>query len=126
MQLVGANPKPRVSGVNVLPGKVNYFHGNDPKQWRTNIPTYTKVKYERVYPGIDLVYYGNQRQLEHDFVVAPGADPKAIRLTFIGEEALTIGVQGDLVLKIAGGDVRLRKPRAYQNINGQQREIDGC
>lgn len=76
IQLIGANPKPQISGFDALPGKVNYFRGNKPIQWRTNIQTYAKVNYENVYPGIDLVYYGNQRQLEHDFVVAPGADPK--------------------------------------------------
>jgi hypothetical protein len=76
MKLIGANPQPPVAGLEELPGKVNYFIGNDPTKWRTNVPTYTKVKYEDVYPGVDLVYYGNQRQLEYDFVVAPGADPK--------------------------------------------------
>jgi len=125
MQLVGADPKPRISGVAALPGKVNYFHGKDSKQWRTNIPTYAKVKYENVYPGIDLVYYGNQRQLEHDFVVAPGADPKTIRLAFKGVEKLDIDPQGDLVLKAEGDDVRLEKPVVYQEIKGQRWEIDG-
>ncbi len=125
MQLVGADPKPRISGVDALPGKVNYFHGKDSKQWRTNIPTYAKVKYENVYPGIDLVYYGNQRQLEHDFVVAPGADPKTIRLAFKGVEKLDIDPQGDLVLKAEGDDVRLEKPVVYQEIKGQRWEIDG-
>jgi len=125
MQLVGANPNSKVGGLDELPGKVNYFRGHDPKQWRTNIPTYAKVKYEKVYPGIDLIYYGNQRQLEYDFIVAPGADPKAVRLVFEGADKLTIDKQGDLVLKSGGGDVRLHKPRVYQDINGQQREIEG-
>src|SRR5262249_9145044 len=68
MKIVGANPQPEVAGGVELPGKVNYFIGNDPKKWRTNISTYAKVKYQGVYPGIDLVYYGNQQQLEYDFV----------------------------------------------------------
>src|SRR5437660_11479136 len=80
MKLVGANQAANVTALDELPGKTNYFVGNDPKKWRTDVPTYGKVKYEGVYPGVDLVYYGNQRQLEYDFVVAPGADPKAITL----------------------------------------------
>ncbi|MFQ5674234.1 MAG: hypothetical protein ACE5G9_14225 [Nitrospinales bacterium] len=84
MRLANANPSPAVSGVDQLPGKSNYFTGSDPKQWRTNVANYKKVRYEAVYPGIDLVYYGNQRQLEYDFIVAPGADPKAIELAFQG------------------------------------------
>ncbi len=86
MSLVGANPNAEVSGLDELPGKANYFLGNDPAKWRTNVPTYAKVKYRDVYPGVDLVYYGNQRQLEYDFVVAPGADPSAIRLAFVSTE----------------------------------------
>jgi hypothetical protein len=80
MKLAGANRNSKVAGLEELPGKSNYFIGNDPKKWRTNVATYAKVKYSEVYPGIDLVYYGNQGQLEYDFVVAPGADPRAINL----------------------------------------------
>ncbi len=81
MQLVGANPGARVTGADELPGKANYFLGNDPSQWHTDIPTYAKVRYESVYPGVDLVYYGAQGgELEYDFVVEPGADPAAIKL----------------------------------------------
>src|SRR6266566_4456761 len=80
MKLVGANQAANVTALDELPGKSNYFIGNDRKKWRTDVPTYGKVKYEGIYPGVDLVYYGNQRQLEYDFVVAPGADPKAITL----------------------------------------------
>ena len=71
MKLVGANPSPQLTGRDELPGKSNYFIGNDPSKWRTNVTTYAKVKYADVYPGVDLVYYGNQRQLEYDFLVAP-------------------------------------------------------
>src|SRR5271166_3929377 len=81
MRLVGANAKAAVMGADEFPGKSNYFIGNDPKKWRTNVPNYAQVKYQNVYPGVDLVYYGNQGgQLEYDFVVAPGADPSAIKL----------------------------------------------
>jgi hypothetical protein len=83
MRLVGANPNAKVVGLDPLPGKSNYFIGNDPKKWRTNVSQYAKVKYEGIYSGIDLVYYGNpsaEGRVEYDFIVAPGADPKAIRL----------------------------------------------
>jgi len=125
IKLVGANPKPHVSGVDALPGKVNYFRGNKSNQWRTNIPTYAKVKQEQVYPGIDLVYYGNQRQLEHDFIIAPGADPKTIRLAFSGINKLAIDPRGDLLVQVAGGEVRLAQPVIYQEIDGKRHEIEG-
>src|SRR3989475_8787609 len=88
MKLLGANPTPRVTGVEELPGRSNYFVGNDPAKWRANVPTYAKVEYRNVYPGVNLVYHGNQRQLEYDFVVSPGADPKAITLAFEGVEGM--------------------------------------
>ena len=125
MKLVGANPSPRVSGLEELPSRSNYFIGNDPKNWRTNVPHYAKVQYKDVYPGVDLVYYGNQRQLEYDLVVAPGTDPGAIQLAFEGEENLEIDAQGDLVLDSAGGQVRLHKPLVYQQVEGVRREISG-
>ena len=81
---VGANPGPEIVGADTLPGKSHYFIGSDPQKWVTNAPTYSQIKYRGVYPGVDLIYYGNQRQLEYDFVVAPGADPNPIGLTFEG------------------------------------------
>ena len=125
MSLVGAAPKPVVSGLDELPGKVNYFIGKDRSKWRTNLPTYARVHYREVYPGIDLVYYGNQHQLEYDFVLAPGADPKKIVLGFKGADKLEIDAQGDLVLHAAGGDLRQHKPIMYQTIDGIRREIAG-
>src|SRR5439155_27330908 len=95
MRLEGSNPAPLVSGLEPLPGKANYFLGNDPEQWRTNVPTYAKVKYEQVYSGVDLIYYGSQRQLEYDFVVAPEANPQAIGLSFEGADALAVDAHGD-------------------------------
>lgn len=126
MKLVGANPQAPVVGLDELPGKSNYFVGNDAKKWRTNITTYAKVRYKDVYPGVDLVYHGNQGQLEYDFVVAPGADPRAIRLEVKTQrselEALRsqpetdprISADGDLVLPTEGGEVRFHKPVVYQ------------
>jgi Beta-propeller repeat len=123
--LVGAARKPAVTGVDELPGKANYFIGKDPAKWRTDVPTYAKVHYGNVYPGIDLVYYGNQRQLEYDFIVAPGADPKKIAFDFKGADKLEIDAQGELVLHTAGGDIRQHKPIVYQEIDGARRDIAG-
>ncbi len=126
MKLVGANPSPRVSGLEELPGKNNYFIGNDPSKWRTRVPHYAKVQYDEVYPGVDLVYYGNQRRLEYDLVVEPGADPRGITLSFEGVERLRIDAQGDLVLDTPGGEIRQHKPLVYQEVDGVRREIAGA
>src|SRR5437899_9675053 len=123
IRFVGANPVPAVAGVGELPGRSSYFVGNDPKKWRANVPTYAKVEYRDVYPGVNLVYYGNQRQLEYDFVVSPGADPKAITLAFGGVDGAAIDALGDLVLRADGSEVRLRKPVVYQEQNGQRAVI---
>ena len=97
-----------------LTGKVNYLLGNDPTKWHRDIPTYGKVEYKGVYPGINLVYYGNQQQLEYDFVVAPGIDPSVIKLQFNGPERLRLDQAGDLVMTFSGGELRFRRPVAYQ------------
>jgi uncharacterized repeat protein (TIGR01451 family) len=125
MNLVDGNPSAAVVGQDLLPGKINYFLGPDPAQWRTNIPTYAKVAYTDVYPGIDLVYYGNQRQLEYDFVVKPGSDPSRIGLEYGGANSMTLGAQGDLVLGTDGGQVTLKRPVLYQEIGGQRRDVSG-
>jgi hypothetical protein len=135
MKLVGANAGAAVTGADELPGKSNYFIGNDPKKWHSNVPTYAEVKYKAVYPGVDLVYYGNQGgQLEYDFVVAPGADPNVITLD-VGADGvrptdavmddvhrtkggrrspLQIAADGDLVVNTDGGQIRFHKPIVYQ------------
>ena len=125
MQLLGANPSASITGLEQLPGRINYFIGNNPQQWRTNIPTYAKVKYEATYPGIDLLYYGNQRQLEFDFIVAPGADPEAIRLSMEGADHLEVDAQGDLVLHAGSEQIRAAKPLVYQVVNGIRQEVSG-
>jgi len=125
MSLVGATRKPLVSGRHELPGKANYFIGKDPAGWRTNVPTYAKVRYQNVYPSVDLIYYGSQRQLEYDFVVAPGANPKKIVLGFTGAEKLEIDTEGNLVLHAAQGDIRQHKPIIYQVIDGVRTEVEG-
>jgi hypothetical protein len=129
MELVGANPTPNVHGEQELAGKSHYFTGKDPKTWRVNIPHYSKVRYQGVYPGIDLLYYGNQRQLEYDFVVAPGGDPRSILLRFVGTMAergrdpLIIDVNGDLVVQTGGGEIRQRKAAVFQEIDGIRRPV---
>ena len=125
MQLVGANPQAQVEGLEPLPGKSNYFLGNDPQKWRANISTYSKVKYREVYPGIDLVYYGNQQQLEYDWIVAPGADPKKIRLAFQGAKKIRLDQSGNLRLETAGGEIRQHRPNVYQESNGSRTELEG-
>jgi hypothetical protein len=123
MRLIGANPPVRLSGVDELPGKSNYLVGNDAAKWQTNVATYGKVKYEDVYPGVNLIYYGNQRRLEYDFVVAPGAIPKLIRLRFRGVKKLRIDDHGTLVLETQEGKVRFDRPEVYQELDGRKRAV---
>jgi hypothetical protein len=123
MELAGANPASTLFAVQRLPGKSNYLIGDRPQAWHTNIPTYRRVKQDAIYPGIDVVYYGTQRQLEYDFVVAPGADPSLIRLRMEGSDALRVNSQGDLIASVAGAEMRFKRPVAYQLIAGEQRSI---
>jgi hypothetical protein len=125
MTLIDANPQPSSEGLNQLRGKANYLLGNDPAQWRVNIPTYEKVKYTDVYPGVDLVYYGHSSQLEYDFIVAPGVDANVIRLRFEGATRVAIDRGGDLVLSTGVGDVRFERPLVYQEIDGARHTIEG-
>ncbi len=125
MKLVGANAKVAAAGVDQLPGQANYFSGSDPAKWRTRIPTYAKVKCPQVYPGVDLVYYGNARQLEFDFVVAPGADPRQIALAFEGVDNVGLADNGDLVLRTGAQEFRQHKPLIYQTVNGARTAIAG-
>lgn len=140
MRLIGSSPAPDVRGLDQLPGKSNYFRGSDPRQWQTNVPSFSRVRYGGLYPGVDLLYYGNEGRLEYDFVVAPGADPNAIRFVLEagnsdsdvgpltpgpspvgrgwpggpGEGALRVEPNGDLVIATKGGEVRFLKPVVYQ------------
>lgn len=123
MTLDGASANPTVSGADQLPGKSNYFIGNDPAKWHTDVPQFARVRYRGIYPGVDLVYYGNQGQLEYDFEVAPGSDPEAMTLRFQGAEKLTIDSAGDLVLAVGDGHLTLQAPRVYQRDGEQERHI---
>jgi RHS repeat-associated protein len=124
VQFLGADPAARGRGLEQLPGRSNYFQGTDASKWVTGLPQYARVRYEDIYPGIDLDYYGtNQRQLEYDFVVAPGADPGHIQLGVSGIGNLRLNEAGDLVLPGPGGDVLQKAPVAYQLVNGQRQVV---
>jgi hypothetical protein len=125
MKLVGANPAPKVSGLGELPGKSNYLFGNDPKKWRTETPNYAGVIHQNVYPGVSLIYYGNQGQLEYDFIVSPGADPRVIALDIQGADELALDAAGNLLLRTPGGEVSLHEPHVYQEVDGRKKKIEG-
>ena len=125
VRTVGSNPAAKVSGVDRLSSTSNYFVGKDQSKWRKNVANYGRVKYESIYPGVDLVYYGNQQQLEYDYVVAPGADPNSIRLAIEGASKLHIDRNGDLRLETGHGAIHQHKPVVYQQIDGTRREIAG-
>lgn len=125
MQLAGANPAAAVTGASQLPGKSNYFIGNDPAKWHSGIPQFARVRYQSIYPGVDLVYYGNQGQLEYDFEVAPGAEPGQIALQFEGQEKTTLDAAGNLILASGGNEVKLKAPRIYQEFGSEQRSVAG-
>ncbi len=121
--LAGANRRAEVEALDLQPGESNYLIGNDPAKWRRNIPHFARVKYHGVYPGVDLVYYGNQGHLESDYVLAPGSSPRHIGMRIEGAEKVDLDSQGDLVLSTPAGNVTLHRPRAYQQIAGSRLEI---
>jgi hypothetical protein len=120
---LGSNPQVRASGQNQLPEKSNYFIGNDPRQWHTNVPTYGRVYYRALYPGVDLIYYGRQGRLENDFVIAPGTDPQKIRIRVDGAGSVKLRSTGNLVLETTTGEVKLQRPFAYQGTGKQKRQV---
>jgi sugar lactone lactonase YvrE len=125
MQLAGAHSHPHVTGLDKLPGTANYFIGNDPAKWRSDVPTFGKVQYKGVYPGVDLVYYGNQQQLEYDLVVAAYADIKPIRLHFAGAKKLKLDANGDLQIITQHGQIAFRKPAVYQEAGRTHLPVNG-
>jgi hypothetical protein len=125
MRLAGANTAAQSFGVDPLPGTANYMLGNDPAKWHTRVPTFAKVQFNQVYPGVDLVYYGNQRKLEYDFVVSPGASPQPIRLHFDGASSLRLNHTGDLVISASNGEIAFDKPVVYQMVNGERKAVAG-
>jgi len=127
LRMIGSNPSAKAEGQDELSGKVNYFTGNDPEQWLRNVRTYGRVHYKEIFRGIDMVYYGRQRELEYDFIIAPGADPKAIRFRVEGAEQLRLDDEGSLLLRVKHGEVRLNKPLIYQSgEQGGRTEVKGA
>jgi len=124
-KLVGAASNINAVGEDPQPGRANYFIGNDRTKWRTNVQTYRQVRYTNVYPGVDLIYYGNHRQLEYDFAVAPHADPTKIQFEIKGANQLTIGTEGDLIVKLASGELHFHAPTVYQEVNGMRAPLQG-
>ena len=124
MKLVGANATAELTGDGVRTGISNYFIGNDSKKWRTNIPNYNSVSAHGVYPGVDLVYYGNQRELEYDFKVAPHADPHVIQMAFEGAKNLKLDSDGSLVAAVGENTLRLHAPVAYQVADNQKQSVN--
>src|SRR5205085_2419718 len=124
MRLLGANPSATATTLDPLPGRTNYLTGADPAGWQTGVPTYGRVSYAGVWPGVDIVFLGDERRLRHDFVVAPGADPSTIAVTFEGDDGPALAVDpatGDLILSRA----RLSHPTLYQDVDGTRRPIQG-
>ena len=126
LKMIGANAGGGVEGQEELSGKVNYLIGNEPAKWHANIPIYGKVYYKEIYPGVDMIYYGNQQQLEYDFVLAPHADPRSVKFNLEGAQQLKVDGKGDLVITIDHSEVRLRKPLIYQvGDQGERNEVRG-
>ncbi|MGH9153491.1 MAG: SBBP repeat-containing protein [Acidimicrobiales bacterium] len=125
MRLVGGDPAAGAVANDRLPGSTNLIVGGDPRAWRTGIPSYAAVRYRGVYPGVDVVYHGDQGELEYDFVIAPGADPGVVALAFHGVDGVSLDGRGELVLSVPGGEVRQRRPVIYQEVNGRRRPVRG-
>jgi len=125
MQFVGAGSRAQIQGDDELPGKINYLLGNNPAQWHTGVATFARVRVGELYSGVNLVYYGNQRQLEYDFTIAPGTDPGVIKIHFDGVDKISVSAQGELILAVAGGEIRQPGPKIYQMVHGQRQTVSG-
>jgi uncharacterized protein (TIGR03437 family) len=123
-RLVNGNPMAPIWAEDRLPGAANYFLGSQ-KDWRTDVTGFGRVRYHEIYPGIDLIFHGENGRLEYDFIVAPDANPGAIRLELSGQQSIRIGDDGDLVIATAGGEVRWKAPEVYQEIGGVKTRVDG-
>lgn len=125
MCFVAADPLALLSGESSLAGRVNYLLGNDPAQWRQGVPLFGKVRVAGLYPGVDLVYYGNDRSLEYDFEVAPHADPAGIAIRFEGADSIRVAANGDLVLHVGAEELRQLRPVLYQPVVGGRQRVEG-
>lgn len=125
MRFAGGSSPARISALDPLPGKANYLKGSNPSKWRQDIPSYSRVRYSEIYPGVDVTYYGNQRQLEYDVIVAPGADPNRVQLRFDGVDKVEIDRDGELILKAGTGEIHQKKPAVYQDFDGHRVAREG-
>ena len=125
LQVLDANPTPVIHGVGETPTTINRLIGADPMQWQTQVPVYNQVSYDAIYPGIDLLYYGNQHQLEYDFIIHPGANPSAITLGIQGADHVTLEEDGHLLLSLPNGTLRLQKPVLSQTVAGKKTNVPG-
>src|SRR5580700_5526470 len=125
LKLAGGNVNAAISASQELSEKSFYFIGNDSQKWQTRIPNYSRVSYRDIYPGVDLIYHGNEGRLEYDFVVAPGVDPKMILLEVQGARRMTLDEQGNLILVTSSGRLELQKPIIYQSIGKERRLVAG-
>jgi len=125
LNLVGAAPNPVVEGENQQPGHLNYFMGKDSRNWHTNVPLFGQVRYKNVYPGIDLVFYGNHQRLEYDFEVGRGTNPNLIQFEIKGASNVEVDGEGNLLLKDKGNEIRFQNPLVYQVSNGQRIAVNG-
>jgi hypothetical protein len=125
MRFVGSAASPKVEGVDVQAGVTNYLIGNDPSKWVRNLPNYSKVRYGGVYPGVDAVFYGNQRRLQYDLVLKPGVSPDVVRLAFEGARSIKLRPTGDVALETASGELIQHRPFIYQDIDGKRQQIAG-
>jgi hypothetical protein len=123
MKIVGANRNGQTEGLEKLSSYTNYLLGNDASRWRTGVPHYSRVRYSNVYPGVDMVYYSTDNQVEYDFVVAPGADPSRIEMAYDGADSMRVAPNGDLVMTVDGREIRQLRPKVYQNVSGRQVEV---
>ena len=122
---VGANHGVEIKGTGAIDYKCNYFIGNEPSKWRTDVPNYDAIVYEDIYSGIDLKYYGNGKQMEYDFIVSPGADPSQIAIRYDGARSLTVNAAGELVVETEWGEVIERRPVVYQMVNDTRVAVAG-
>ncbi len=125
LEFLGANPQARIQGEGELPGKINYLIGNDPARWQVGVATFARVQVQELYPGINLTYYGNQQQLEYDFAIAPGADPRAIAIHFDGADKVAVNEAGELTLRLGPEEIRQPQPTLYQMVAGVRKGVTG-
>jgi hypothetical protein len=124
MKMLGNNVQAKVTASKPLPGKINYYIGDDSKKWHTAVSQYERVSYENVYPGVNMAFHGLQRQLEFDFIVTPSANPALINLGFTGARKVSTDASGNLLLSTSAGSVAMHKPVAYQEQNGTRQPVD--